>query len=306
VVRGAIPPVTPVRFILSAEHGLVAPDEWLAPYERYLPDTPAAYRAAWGRWVAERLDLLVGPLNGKSIEIHAGNPYLAAVADHLAAKGAQLLTPLAGLSVGHRLSWYDKHAEPSAPRDRTRARTDQDAASSFVAALRDRSGAVSPDDLLAGRGTGLQQPGLYSWWVDETGAADLTAGLGSPIEAGLIYAGLAGATRWPSGRRSTNTLWSRIAGMHLGGRHEFSTFRRTLGSILAAADGLAVIDEDALTAWMRWHLVVRTAVHVDPDALGELEAAVLSVLDPPLNLRGMPDTPVRTRLTELRRVYGQT
>ena len=35
-------------FILSAEHGLVAPEEWLAPYERYLPDTPAAYRAAWG------------------------------------------------------------------------------------------------------------------------------------------------------------------------------------------------------------------------------------------------------------------
>lgn len=27
-------------FILSAEHGLVGPEEWLAPYERYLPDTP--------------------------------------------------------------------------------------------------------------------------------------------------------------------------------------------------------------------------------------------------------------------------
>lgn len=34
------------RFILSAEHGLVAPDEWLAPYERYLPDTPPTFRAA--------------------------------------------------------------------------------------------------------------------------------------------------------------------------------------------------------------------------------------------------------------------
>ena len=34
-------------FILSAEHALVAPDEWLSPYERYLPDTPASYRAAW-------------------------------------------------------------------------------------------------------------------------------------------------------------------------------------------------------------------------------------------------------------------
>jgi hypothetical protein len=49
-------------FILSAEHGLVAPEEWLAPYERYLPDTPASYRSAWGAWVAARLGLLAGPL----------------------------------------------------------------------------------------------------------------------------------------------------------------------------------------------------------------------------------------------------
>jgi hypothetical protein len=47
-------------FILSAEHGLIAPDEWLAPWERCLPDTPAAYRTAWDRWVVERLELLVG------------------------------------------------------------------------------------------------------------------------------------------------------------------------------------------------------------------------------------------------------
>ena len=51
-------------FILSAEHALVAPDEWLSPYKRYLPETPASYRAAWGQWVAERLDLFVGPWPG--------------------------------------------------------------------------------------------------------------------------------------------------------------------------------------------------------------------------------------------------
>jgi hypothetical protein len=83
-------------FILSAEHGLVGPDEWLAPYERYLSDTPPSYRAAWGPWVAERLDLLMGPLAGTSIEIHAGEAYLAALADHLMAKGAKLLTPSRG------------------------------------------------------------------------------------------------------------------------------------------------------------------------------------------------------------------
>ena len=59
--------------------------------------------------------------------------------------------------------------------------------------------------------------------------------------------------------------------MHLGSRHEFSTFRRTLGSILAATDDYAAIDETAVTDWMMRHLTVRTAPHNDPDALGRLE-----------------------------------
>ncbi|MFD1535318.1 DUF6884 domain-containing protein [Pseudonocardia aurantiaca] len=292
-------------FILSAEHGLLAPHEWVSPYDRYLPDTPAHYRAAWGRWVAERLDLLVGPLAGTLIEIHAGATYLEAAAGPLEAKGARLLNPLKGLSMGHRLSWYDDQAETSAVLPPRGAPEDSGTASSFVTMLLDRSSAVPPTVFLQARGVGLRGPGLYSWWVDDTGAADLSRGLGLVIQSGLIYAGLAGATRWPSGKRSTNTLWSRIAGMHLGGRHEFSTFRRTLGSILAAADGHETIDESALTDWMLRHLMVRTADHTDPDVLGRLEAEVLKALDPPLNSQGMPRTPVRSRITELRRKYGR-
>jgi hypothetical protein len=52
--------------------------------------------------------------------------------------------------------------------------------------------------------------------------------------------------------------------------------------------------------------MVRTPVHPGPDVLGELEAAALRVIDPPLNLRGMTDTPVRIRLAELRRACGRT
>lgn len=93
-------------FILSAEHGLVAPTEWLAPYERYLPETPAAYRAAWGPWVVERLELLAGPLDGKVVEVHAGASYIDPLATHLAGKGAILRDPLHGMSMGKRLEWY--------------------------------------------------------------------------------------------------------------------------------------------------------------------------------------------------------
>ncbi len=153
--------------------------------------------------------------------------------------------------------------------------------------------------------TGLKVPGLYSWWADEQAATDLSSGLGHTIQPGMIYAGLAGATRWPSGKRSSNTLWSRIAGMHLGKRHEFSTFRRTLGAVQAHRQNSETVDEQALTQWMMAHLRVLAAPYEDADTLGRLETEVLRLLDPPLNLQGMPSTPVRRRLTELRRVVSQ-
>lgn len=129
-------------FILSAEHGLIAPDDWLAPYERYLPDTSAPYRAAWGRWVVERLDLLAGPLAGRVVEVHASSAYIAAIAGHLAAKGAVLLEPLKGLSLGQRLAWYDASHQPAAPPTPSTTGDPQAAAARIVDQLRAWSTAV--------------------------------------------------------------------------------------------------------------------------------------------------------------------
>jgi hypothetical protein len=294
-------------FILSAEHGLVAPDEWLAPYERYLPDTPRSFRQAWGHWVTERLELVGGDLRGTTIEIHASDAYVQALRAPMAAKGATLVEPLAGLAMGQRLAWYDSnpdaHAEPE-PTPPSIDSSPHEATQHFVSRLLEATAALSPDDFLQRGRQGLDVPGLYSWWVDERGAADLAAGLGTSFEPGMIYAGLGGATRWPSGRRSTNTLWSRIAGMHLGSRHEFSTFRRTLGAILAHGRGDSTIDELRLTQWMREHLKVVAVPWTDADTLGRLEGDVLRELDPPLNLQGMADSPTRRRLTELRRTHA--
>lgn len=291
-------------FILSAEHALVQPDEWLAPYERYLPDTPAAYQRAWGFFVAERLALLIGPLKGRVVEVHASRDYVSAIRGPLEAKGAKLNAPLDGLSHGKRLQWYDTFPSATgtavAP---THAPLGHVKAEAFVADLLDEKRSVAPRDFLHERPDGSANPGLYSWWVDEEGASDLSRGLGHPVTVGLIYAGLAGATRWPSGRKSRNTLWSRIVTMHLGGNHEFSTFRRTLGSVLAHAAGRDEIDESELTSWMHEHLRVIAVPFEDADTLGHLESAVLEHLDPPLNLQGMPPSSVRARLKELRRTY---
>jgi hypothetical protein len=121
-------------------------------------------------------------------------------------------------------------------------------ASDLVRVLSDRSRMLSPRELRAGGHHDLMVPGLYSWWVDDQGAADLSRGLGLPVPGGLIYAGQAGAARWPSGKRTQGTLWGRDTGMHLGGAAEFSTFRRTLAAILRSVLGLDTEDDPKLSA----------------------------------------------------------
>ncbi|WP_433799780.1 DUF6884 domain-containing protein [Actinomycetospora sp. CA-084318] len=294
-------------FILSAEYGLVAPDEWLEPYERYLPDMSSSARTSWGASVVERLEELAGPLDAAAVEIHAGRAYIDALRLPLRRAGAQLSDPLVGLRQGERLRWYDARAHGpttavSVPAAQASANDEAEGVAEVVIAhLVNRQAGVSPEEFIArGRG-GLTSPGLYSWWVDQQGADDLTAGLGQPLEEGLVYAGAAGATRWPSGRRSTNTLWGRIAGMHLGRSQELSTFRKTLAAILAAAWSTPGLSEERLTEWMRRHLTVISVVSEDADRLGRLEESVLQHLDPPLNLRGMEPTATRLRLRALRR-----
>lgn len=186
------------------------------------------------------------------------------------------------------------------------AAADAAEAADLTRALSDRAQALSPEALIS-RGYGpLQKPGLYTWWVDAPGAADLEAGLGVAIPPGLIYAGQAGATRWPSGKRSGNTLWSRIVGMHLGGSAEFSTFRRSLAAILRPVLGLHSEDDPRLSGWIDAHLRVVAVPVDDADRLGEIESVVLDALDPPLNLLGRQPTAVRRRLSDLRRQRSAT
>jgi hypothetical protein len=298
-VRSGVP-----WFVLSAKHGLVDPDERLEPYDLHLAKTPAAYRDSWGARVVRQLEGLESPLDGKVIELHAGAAYADAIRDRLVGRGAQVREPLQGLRLGPRLAWYRRTLAVDKPTSDVNGPphiNPQD----FLEALTDSGRAQNPAELLERNGTGLRSPGLYSWWVDEGGAVDLADGLGFDVRPGLIYAGLAGATRSRSGLKSKNTLWGRIRGMHLGGRHEFSTFRLSLGSILASARDEADIVEDKLTAWMHQHLRVLAIPFEDADTLAELESDVLRALDPPLNLDKVAKNPLRARLSELRRQYSR-
>lgn len=159
---------------------------------------------------------------------------------------------------------------------------------------------------------GLENPGLYSWWVDEAGAQNLSSSIALPVVAGRIYAGQTGATAWPSGRLRATTLRGRIGENHLRGNIGGSTFRWTLAAALRVPLSLDIVgrrqldrdSEQRLSAWMREHPEV--AVHAFPerDPLAHLEDCVLARLDPPLNLDGMPETPLLQRLSRLRKALN--
>lgn len=279
-------------FILSAEHGLVDPGEWLEPYERYLTDTSREYRRVWGQKVAAQLERAMGSLAGLVIDVHAGAAYVESMAGALHEHGAEVVDQLQGLSFGRRLSWYLQHEFSGLQ-----------GGSDVLSGLQDVGAAMTLDDILATAGTGLRMPGMYSWWVDDVGAADLSAGLGHPVAPGLLYAGLAGATR-SGGKSSSNTLWGRISTMHLGKNHNFSTLRLSLGSTLANAHGQPAIDEAQLTRWMHAHLRLIAIPVVDADSLDALETHLLTALDPPLNLAKVSKNPLRQSLSALRKQYG--
>jgi hypothetical protein len=179
-------------------------------------------------------------------------------------------------------------------------------AEQLVRLLSDDARAVTPASFPADAQEAAR-PGLYAWWADEQARDLFGEVLGSALPP-LIYLGQAGATRWPSGKRSSATLLSRIRGQHIGGNARSSTFRRTISSILLDALRLTPAgggkfdksSNDRVSAWIARHLAVAIAPYDDRDSLSQIESAVIAMIDPPLNLDHCPPSPVRQRLAELR------
>lgn len=112
-------------YILSAAHGLVAPEELLEPYDVTLTTMGSRQRRAWAHEVLGQLKAMLGSLEGHAFEIHAG----AAYTDHgliggLEEAGASVEQPLRGLSLGQQLAYYAMSAEDrsSNPSRRTKER----------------------------------------------------------------------------------------------------------------------------------------------------------------------------------------
>ncbi|MDQ1538712.1 MAG: hypothetical protein QOE58_3105 [Actinomycetota bacterium] len=93
-------------FVLSAEHGLLRQDDWVAPYDLSLKAESASYRRAWGAWVIERLRRELGDVAGIHLEVHAGDAYAEALMEPALEAGATVTSPLKGLRQGQQLAWY--------------------------------------------------------------------------------------------------------------------------------------------------------------------------------------------------------
>lgn len=95
-------------FILSAEYGLVAPDQVVAPYERTLNTMGVADRRAWAERVARQLAAAVPDL--ARVVFLAGERYREFLTRHLAGRGVAVSVPMEGLRIGEQLSWLGQHA----------------------------------------------------------------------------------------------------------------------------------------------------------------------------------------------------
>jgi hypothetical protein len=90
-------------FILSAEHGLVGPNQILAPYEKTLNKARKDERIEWARKVQSSLEDHLPP--GADVIVLAGARYREHLVPFLQSRGHRVTVPLEGLPFGRQLQY---------------------------------------------------------------------------------------------------------------------------------------------------------------------------------------------------------
>jgi len=94
-------------YILSAEYGLVPPEQIIAPYERTLNTMGIMDRRSWADHVSLQISEAVPDL--KQVVFLAGKRYREFLTRHLTDRGVKVSIPMEGLRIGEQLSWLRKH-----------------------------------------------------------------------------------------------------------------------------------------------------------------------------------------------------
>ena len=314
-------------FVLSAEHGLVEPNEWISPDSRTLADMDPEYRSVWASWVVARLTSIVGSLDGMIVRVDAPNHFTGPLFTDLQDAGAVVSSgtitmstkPDAGADESGAFRRPDP-AEIAARRATERAtvqevdtkvhtKVDTDDTDDELATVTEIETASPAGLHLADSRQAVpaveaeslpQQPGIYGWIVDPIGARVLNRCLRLPVAAGLVFVGQVGASSWHSLVDPVLNIRDHVDRVQLHGRTRASTFRMTLATVLSQYLGLTSLDDPRLTEWMLMHLSVTTWPVDDGEGLRELTQILISELDPPLNVDHLPASEYRDRLQEMR------
>ncbi|WP_316194492.1 DUF6884 domain-containing protein [Bradyrhizobium sp. SZCCHNRI3052] len=90
-------------YVLSAEHGVLHPDDWAVPYEKTLNSMPLIARRIW----ADEIDREIQKrgIRGDTAVLLAGVRYRQFVHGHLLQYFGAVEVPMFGLTMGRQLSW---------------------------------------------------------------------------------------------------------------------------------------------------------------------------------------------------------
>lgn len=90
-------------YILSAEHGLLSPEQKIPPYEKTLNKMPVAERRAWAQSVLSSLRRVLR--SSDRVVFLAGARYREYLIDEVQRMCADLAVPMEGLGIGEQLVW---------------------------------------------------------------------------------------------------------------------------------------------------------------------------------------------------------
>lgn len=96
-------------FVLSAKHGLLDPEELIAPYEKTLDTMGAEERRSWANEVWEALDPHLSGV--RSIVVFAGQKYREHLEPRLREVGIEVRVPMEGLRRGDQLAWLKRRLD---------------------------------------------------------------------------------------------------------------------------------------------------------------------------------------------------
>lgn len=95
-------------FILSAEHGLLAPEKVIEPYERTLNTMSVHERRSWAEQVQKQMEAILP--DADEVVVFAGTRYRENLMPYLRKRFLEVKVPMDGLTIGRQLNWLDNAA----------------------------------------------------------------------------------------------------------------------------------------------------------------------------------------------------